>query len=123
MPSGSDIRAPDGLRLSSPISVSNISHLWASRCLHSLSRKCSLVFEHLLDPRGILDLIHASLAPDGVLYIEVPNIPAESLLRYPDHVWAPRFDEPHITFFSALTLRQMLTSASFEPVFCDTAGA
>jgi SAM-dependent methyltransferase len=83
----------------------------------------SHVFEHLLDPRGILDLIHASLAPDGVLYIEVPNIPAESLLRYPDHVWAPRFDEPHITFFSALTLRQMLTSASFEPVFCDTAGA
>jgi len=83
----------------------------------------SHVFEHLLDPRSMLDLIHASLAPDGVLYIEVPNIPAESLLRYPDHVWAPRFDEPHITFFSASTLRRMLTSASFEPVFLDTAGA
>jgi SAM-dependent methyltransferase len=83
----------------------------------------SHVFEHLLDPRGMLDLIHASLAPDGVLYIEVPNISAESLLRYPDHVWAPRFDEPHITFFSASTLRQMLASAGFEPVFCDTAGA
>ena len=83
----------------------------------------SHVFEHLLDPRGILDLIHASLASDGVLYVEVPNIPAESLLQYPDHVWAPRFDEPHITFFSASTLRKLLTSANFDPLFCDTAGA
>jgi SAM-dependent methyltransferase len=83
----------------------------------------SHVFEHLLDPRGVLDLIRASLAPGGALYIEVPNIPAESLLRFPDHVWAPRFDEPHITFFSTATLYTLLASAGFEPQFCDTAGA
>ena len=82
----------------------------------------SHVLEHLLDPHTILRLIHASLAPGGVLYIEVPNIPVESLLLYPDHVWAPRFDEPHITFFSVSTLRNLLESAGFEPLFCDTAG-
>jgi len=83
----------------------------------------SHVLEHLLNPRAVLELIKASLVPGGVLYIEVPNIPVESLLRYPDHVWAPRFDEPHITFFSQSTLRDLLESSGFEVRFCSTAGA
>lgn len=83
----------------------------------------SHVLEHLLDPGDVLRLIHNSLSPDGILYVEVPNIPRECLLRYPDHVWAPRFDEPHITFFSDSMLRKTLTAASFEAFFCDTAGA
>jgi SAM-dependent methyltransferase len=83
----------------------------------------SHVFEHLLDPHGALQLFYKSLAPGGVLYIEVPNIPADALLRYPDHVWAPRYDEPHITFFSVSTLCRMLESAGFALQFCNTAGA
>lgn len=83
----------------------------------------SHVLEHLLDPRRVLQLIKGSLAPGGTLYVEVPNIPAESLTRYPDHGWAPRFDEPHITFFSQLTLRDLLESSRFEVRFCSTAGA
>jgi SAM-dependent methyltransferase len=82
----------------------------------------SHVFEHLLDPGRILNLIRTSLAPSGVLYIEIPNIPVESLLRYPDHMWVPRADNPHITFFSMRTLRKLLESAGFELQFCDTAG-
>lgn len=82
----------------------------------------SHVFEHLLNPVEILKLVRQSLAPGGVLYIEVPNIPAESLLKYPDHIWAPRFDEPHITFFSLDTLRDMLVREGFDPFFCDTSG-
>ena len=82
----------------------------------------SHVLEHVLDARGVLQLIHANLAPGGILYIEVPNIPAKSLLCYPDHIWAPRFDEPHITFFSMPTLRELLKSTHFEPQFCETAG-
>ncbi len=82
----------------------------------------SHVFEHVLELPTILKLIQDCLVPGGILYIEVPNIPAESLLRYPDHIWAPRFDEPHVTFFSLLSLQNALTSSGFELKFCDTAG-
>ncbi len=80
------------------------------------------VLEHLLDPREVLRLIHSRLAPGGALCIEVPNIPAESLLGYPNHVWTPRFDEPHITFFSRSALCDLLESVGFDLQFCDTAG-
>ena len=82
----------------------------------------SHVFEHLLDPCGTLKLIREHLAPDGILYIEVPHIPADALRRYPDHVWAPRFEEPHISLFSVSTLNDILTSAGYNVQFCDTAG-
>jgi SAM-dependent methyltransferase len=82
----------------------------------------SHVLEHLLDPKTVLNLIHSSLAKEGVLYVEVPNIPADSLLRYPDHMWAPRFDEPHITFFSESTLKTLVESAGFQLQFLSTAG-
>jgi SAM-dependent methyltransferase len=95
--------------------------------LPGLERKFDLVIlshvlEHLLEPGAALRLIRASLVPGGVLYIEVPNIPPESLLRYADHRWAPRFDEPHISFFSVPTLRRLMHSAGFEELFCETAG-
>jgi SAM-dependent methyltransferase len=82
----------------------------------------SHVFEHLSDLAGSLELIHKWLSPGGILYIEVPNIPAWGLLQCPDHVWAPRFDEPHISFFSTPVLRTILEGAGFEVDFCDTAG-
>ena len=79
-------------------------------------------FEHLLDPRGTLELILERLTTDGVLYIEVPNIPEDAAHRYPDHVWVPRFDEPHITFFSQATLRGILEANGYRLIFCDAAG-
>ena len=82
----------------------------------------SHVLEHLLDPKDVLRLIQASLAENGLLYIEVPNIPFETLLRYPDHMWAPRFDEPHITFFSEPTLRELVESSGFRMEYLSTAG-
>lgn len=82
----------------------------------------SHVLEHLLNPREILELLRSHLRPGGVLYIEVPNIPRETIGRFPDHVWAPRFDEPHVSFFSADVLRGMLASADLEVEFCETAG-
>lgn len=46
----------------------------------------SHVFKHLLNPAEILKLLRYRLAPDGVRYFEVPNIPSDSLLRYTDHM-------------------------------------
>ena len=82
----------------------------------------SHVLEHLLDPPELLDVIRDHLSPDGVFYVEVPHIPADAVTKYPDHVWAPRFDEPHITFYSVPTLRQTLEQAGFDVLACDTAG-
>lgn len=82
----------------------------------------SHVLEHLLDPQSMLQMIHERLAPGGLLYIEVPHIPAEAVTDYIDSVWAPRFDEPHITFFSPQPLTRLLQQAGFAVPFCDTAG-
>ncbi len=80
----------------------------------------SHVLEHLLDPEEVLRLIHDSLAPGGILYIEVPNV--SQVLGYADHQWAPRFDEPHITFFNVTTLCRFLKSVGYKRRFCETAG-
>ncbi|HSK18835.1 MAG TPA: class I SAM-dependent methyltransferase [Longimicrobiales bacterium] len=82
----------------------------------------SHVLEHLLEPRAVLALLYDRLAPGGVLYIEVPNIPTESLTEYPDHMWAPRCDEPHMTFFTTEALSRLLQSAGLDLISCDTAG-
>jgi SAM-dependent methyltransferase len=82
----------------------------------------SHVLEHVREPRAVLELVRRSLAPGGVFYVEVPNIPRESLLRYPDNPWAPRWDEPHITFYSLETLRRLMGAAGFGELFCDTGG-
>lgn len=82
----------------------------------------SHVFEHLLDPKSVAESVYHRLAPGGIMYIEVPHIPAEPTSRCPDHVWAPRFDEPHIGFFTPKVLRGLLEDVGFKVEFCDTAG-
>ena len=82
----------------------------------------SHVLEHLREPSRVLGMLREHLAPDGVLYIEVPHIPADSLERYIDHAWAPRHDEPHLTFFSPVALRAMLERAELRVEFLEAAG-
>jgi len=82
----------------------------------------SHVLEHLQDPGKSLDLIRRCLKTGGLFYAEVPNIPRESLLKYADHHWAPRYDEPHITFFSKPTLETLIAKAGFQKVVCETGG-
>lgn len=82
----------------------------------------SHAFEHLLDPGRALQDLASRLALGGVLYIEVPNIPRDALTRYLDHQWAPRYDEPHITFFDPQSLRDTLKRYRLEVIRCETAG-
>ncbi len=82
----------------------------------------SHVLEHLLRPADALRLMRDALAPGGVLYVEVPHIGRDALRRHADHRWAPRFDEPHVTFFAPDALRRLVAAAGFTELFCDTAG-
>jgi SAM-dependent methyltransferase len=82
----------------------------------------SHVFEHLLDPKHALQILVSRLAPDGILYIEVPNISGDALMRYLDHQWAPRYDEPHVTFFDQESLADMLKRHGLQVIRCQTAG-
>ncbi len=82
----------------------------------------SHVLEHVRDPLRILTLLESRLQPGGLLYLEVPNIPLDLLDRYPDHPWAPRWDEPHLTFFSESSLASLLQRLGLEQVLLQAAG-
>lgn len=82
----------------------------------------SHVVEHLLAPRRVLEAVRNRLTESGLLYVEVPHIPRGSLRRYPDHLLAPRHDEPHVTFYHPEALRALLGRSGYEVEFLDTAG-
>jgi SAM-dependent methyltransferase len=82
----------------------------------------SHVLEHLRTPATAMRALRDLLSPRGLLYLEVPNIPVASLKKYPDSKWAPRYDEPHITFFSMESLRHLIESQGLRVEWIDTAG-
>lgn len=82
----------------------------------------SHVLEHVRDPVGTLSMLTRHLAPTGVLYVEVPHASPAMLARHPDSPWAPRHDEPHLTFFGADALRATLLRSGAAPAFIETAG-
>jgi SAM-dependent methyltransferase len=82
----------------------------------------SHVLEHFADPGRILQLLRPGLNPEGILCLEVPNVPAESRGRFLNHAWVSPFDEPHVTFLSRSTLAALVTRAGYDVVLCDTVG-
>ncbi|MBL8960563.1 MAG: class I SAM-dependent methyltransferase [Gemmatimonadetes bacterium] len=82
----------------------------------------SHVLEHLRDPVGVLRLLGGNLSAGGLLSVEVPHVPADTLLSWDDSPWAPRHDEPHLTFFGAPELRSLLERSGFDIRFLETAG-
>jgi SAM-dependent methyltransferase len=82
----------------------------------------SHVLEHLTAPAAALARLREALAPHGLLYVEVPNVPPESHRTPLDSAWAPRHDEPHLTFFDTRSLRGVLDGAGLNVELLDTAG-
>ena len=68
------------------------------------------VFEHLADPVAVLGAISHWLAPEGLLFIEVPNIVGVAKQR------ANLFHYAHIWNFAPHTLKGLLARAGFAPV-------
>ena len=76
------------------------------------------VFEHISQPRELLDSIARVLRPGGRLFIKVPNVryvlAKNRLLRRAKSV-SDVFDaREHLAFYSTSTLRKVLESAAFE---------
>ena len=69
-----------------------------------------------------LATLREHMASDGLLYVEVPHVSPRALTGYPDSPWAPRHDEPHLTFFGETQLTKVLHQAGFRTEFINTAG-
>ena len=71
----------------------------------------SAVLEHLRDVRGALTAVAAALAPDGLLYAEVPD-----LERFPTQIVPPfqEFSLEHINYFTAASLENAAARAGLE---------
>jgi 2-polyprenyl-6-hydroxyphenyl methylase/3-demethylubiquinone-9 3-methyltransferase len=88
---------------------------------------CIEVLEHLFEPQLAVSEVLRILRPGGVLIVTVPNI---AYWRWRLDLallgrWNPLGDtlavkepwrDPHIRFFNPKTLREMLSSAGFNPV-------
>ena len=80
------------------------------------------VLEHLVEPKKIIDISRALLAPKGMLYLYVPNLASASVdfLGYEDShfIWPTH----HLTYFTPPTLKSFIEKAGFELVFWETDG-
>ena len=75
------------------------------------------VFEHIPNPIEFLSLYKKYLKPNGIIYIEVPNI-NDSLLSIYD---IPSYQKfyfrlPHVYYYSELTLQKILEKAGFNGI-------
>jgi SAM-dependent methyltransferase len=70
-------------------------------------------FEHILNPRETLSLIHRYLAPHGVLFIGVPNVEGWQARLFGRHWW--NLGPPvHPFNYSRATLTRLLAEHGFE---------
>jgi 2-polyprenyl-3-methyl-5-hydroxy-6-metoxy-1,4-benzoquinol methylase len=75
---------------------------------------CFQVLEHIEDPLSFLKALGKNLKPNGLLYLELPNIDDVLLTVYESKEYADfYFREPHLSYFSAKTLSTMLKNAGF----------
>jgi SAM-dependent methyltransferase len=68
------------------------------------------VLEHLYDPPAALARLHAALAPDGYLILEVPCAVA------PERLPPGWFTFEHLHYYQPEILKRLLRAAGFEPV-------
>lgn len=70
------------------------------------------VLEHVPSPRVFLEIAHRLLRPDGLIYLEVPNLARPGGPSLNDF-----FQFPHLFSFTATTLRNYLRRSGFAPVY------
>jgi len=87
------------------------------------------VLEHIEDPGGLLASLRTLLAPQGKLFIEVPNVrSARARLSLPLLTRRFGFDERyrafpiHLWYFSPVTLRRLVGNAGYSSISWTTRG-
>jgi len=73
---------------------------------------CSHTLEHVASAAGVLRQLRDALSPDGLLYLEVPNIAFIGR----DDVVEEWFIDKHLYHFSLRTLKNMAASAGLRPI-------
>jgi SAM-dependent methyltransferase len=81
----------------------------------------SQVFEHLPDPRAELAILRRLLAPEGRLYIEVPNYASISIRVGRDR-FVSNTPPGHLNYFTPTTLRRLVQSAGLAVAVLRTTG-
>lgn len=77
------------------------------------------IIEHLRDPSALLGLVRASLAPDGRVFVSVPNIANITVrigLLFGIFEYRERgiLDETHLRFYTMRTIRRDIERAGFR---------
>jgi len=79
------------------------------------------VIEHVADPRHFLMKTYSLLRPDGILWLETPNIGSIDARWFRQKHWGAYHFPRHWFFFSRNTLVKLAASVGFEPVYIDFA--
>ena len=75
---------------------------------------CLQVLEHVDEPINFLQAIAKNLKPGGYLYLELPNLDDVLLSGYQIKGYEDfYFREPHVSYFSVKTLKNLLDKAGF----------
>jgi SAM-dependent methyltransferase len=99
-----------------PVRTASIEDLHGDASTYDFIR-LNHVLEHLRDPSQALERIAERLSPDGILYVEVPNICAYAASKSKGGI----FHYGHISNFSAWTLRAAAGQAGLVEVEETTA--
>ncbi len=80
---------------------------------------CFHVFEHMYQPREILEKVFQWLKPGGIFYTEMPNAGAGEARVYGSY-WYPLELPRHLYHFSPKSLRNLTQSVGFEERMLST---
>ncbi|HQU15402.1 MAG TPA: class I SAM-dependent methyltransferase [Gammaproteobacteria bacterium] len=75
---------------------------------------CSHVIEHVHDPLSLLSDIYRLLKPEGILWLQTPNIDSLGRKRFGPN-WRGLEPPRHLVLFSSSSLKQALRNAGFVP--------
>lgn len=75
--------------------------------------------EHITQPAGVLERLHAALKPGGLLMIEVPNLDSAAS-RSQGAGWFHLDLAHHVGHYAPSTLSDLLTRTGYTPVQVDT---